>query len=86
MAVLLLGVLVCASVPALHHLIHADAGADDHACAVCLLAQGQVNSTETAVFVAALIFSLTFLVFPPVTVVRPQTVDRLGRSRAPPVW
>jgi hypothetical protein len=84
MAVLLLGTVACASMPALHHLLHADATGDDHGCAVCLLAHGQFSSPVSAVSVATLVFSQSFLVFPPVTVVRAQAVDRLGRSRAPP--
>jgi hypothetical protein len=45
-AVMLFLVLLCstlASNPALHHLIHKDADAEDHECAVTLFAHGQVN-------------------------------------------
>lgn len=70
--------------PALHELIHADAGKAGHECAVTLFAHGQVDSaTGTVPEVASLILIQTvptveISVFHPV-------IDRLRAGRAPPV-
>lgn len=70
--------------PALHELIHADAGQTDHQCAVTMFAQGQVDSAAVDVAAAApQIFEaaapqMEFSVFRP-------AIGNLPAGRAPPV-
>ncbi len=73
-----------AACPALHELIHKDAGHADHDCAVTMFAQGKVDSAMVEVLVvvmAALVVvapRLEFSVFQPV-------IAHLPPGRAPPV-
>lgn len=46
---LVLGLSLLGASPELHELIHHDAGAPDHECAITLFAHGQVHSAETAI-------------------------------------
>ena len=68
----------------LHELIHHDAGAPVHECAVTLFAHGQVDSVSVDVPIAApvtfveLLPVMKFSVFSPV-------IDNLPAGRGPPV-
>jgi xanthine/uracil permease len=80
--VLLLNVL--AACPALHELIHHDAAAPEHECAVTLFAHGQMDAASVVVAaVAPVIFVETTpqIVFS----VSASTVENLPAGRAPPV-
>jgi hypothetical protein len=73
-----------AACPALHELIHHDAGKPDHECAVTMFAHGQVDSvsievpvTTPQVFVFVLP-QVEFSVFSP-------AIENLPAGRAPPV-
>ena len=73
-----------AASPALHELVHADAGKADHECAVTLFAHGQVDSASLTVPVLA---SLTLIQTVPsveISVFRPA-IEQLPAGRAPPV-
>lgn len=80
--VLLLNAMAAA--PELHELIHADAGHEDHQCAVTLFAHGQVDSVTVAVAAIAPVVlvetapPILFSVFAPV-------IENLPAGRAPPV-
>ncbi|MGA3268081.1 MAG: hypothetical protein ABSE16_14795 [Verrucomicrobiota bacterium] len=72
-----------AACPALHELIHKDAGHADHDCAVTMFAQGKVDSAiveilvvVTAVFVVVA-RRIQFSVFQP-------AIEHLPLGRAPP--
>ena len=74
-----------AASPALHELIHVDAGQPDHHCTVTLFAHGQVDSAVCEI--AAPTISIRWIhASPPVTLsfVAPL-VDLLPPGRAPPV-
>jgi hypothetical protein len=70
--------------PALHAMVHADAGDTQHQCAVTLFAHGQVDAASVDVPIASLTalpersLRFEFSVFAPV-------VDQLLSGRAPPV-
>jgi hypothetical protein len=84
LAVLLLFTATLAASPSLHQLLHDNTAADSHFCAVCLLAQGQVQPTEIIPVICAFIFSLLLLVFTARAAACLQIDCRLSRSRAPP--
>ncbi len=81
---ILLTDLMAAS-PALHELIHFDAGKPDHECTVTLFAHGQVDSAVGEI--AAPTIPIRWIdAIPPVTfVVVDPLVILLPPSRAPPV-
>ena len=72
-----------AAFPALHELIHHDAGRPEHQCAVTMFAHGQVDSATVEVSAAppAVSFDevspVSFSVFAP-------AIDSLPAGRAPP--
>jgi hypothetical protein len=72
-----------AACPALHELIHKDAGEADHHCAVTMFAQGKVDSATCEVAIpppTTLIETtrhFTFSIFRPV-------IENLPQGRAPP--
>jgi hypothetical protein len=87
-AVMIFLVLLCgtlASNPSLHHLIHKDADAKDHECAVSLFAHGQVNlagvvPVVSVPFVPFAVFTFSF------TDLIPDSRDYfLLPGRAPPI-
>jgi hypothetical protein len=73
-----------AACPALHELIHKDAGKADHDCAVTMFAHGKVDSVSVDVPVAApqifvvVLPSVEFSIFSP-------AIDNLPAGRAPPI-
>jgi hypothetical protein len=73
-----------AACPALHELIHHDAGKADHECAVTMFAHGQVDSASVDVPV---IVPLTWVeAVPPVVIsVFSPAIENLPAGRAPPV-
>jgi hypothetical protein len=81
-------VLVCATLasnPALHRLIHKDADAEDHECAITLFAHGQVNFTGVAPVVSAPFIQITEFAFSFTSLI-PESRDYfLLPGRAPPV-
>ena len=73
-----------AACPALHELIHKDAGRPDHECAVTMFAHGQVDSASVDVPV---VVPQTFLETVPsasLSVFSPA-IENLPAGRAPPV-
>jgi hypothetical protein len=82
LVLLLDGMAAC---PALHELIHHDADAPGHECAVTLFAHGQVDSPVVEVVAAILpAASVEFLLLTPVSVFN-LPVATLPPGRAPPV-
>jgi hypothetical protein len=73
-----------AAAPALHELIHADAGHEDHQCAVTLYAHGHVDTASADVPVA---LPLTLVESQPAVEISffCSTVENLPAGRAPPV-
>lgn len=73
-----------AACPALHEMIHKDAGHEDHECAVTMFAHGQVDSVTVdvvpVVFIATVEITqqIDFTVFSP-------SIAHLPSGRAPPV-
>jgi hypothetical protein len=87
LAALLAGVVLLldamAACPALHEMIHHDAGKEDHHCAVAMFALGKMDSAtceiiipEPTVLVQRVQY-FTFSVFAP-------AIESLPRGRAPP--
>ena len=80
--VLLLNLL--AASPSLHEWFHADAGHEDHQCAVTIFAHGQVDSATVEVVAVAPTVSIatvpqvSFSIFAP-------AIENLPAGRAPPV-
>jgi len=80
--VLLLNLLAAA--PSLHEWFHADAGHEDHQCAVTMFAHGQVDSATVEVFAvkSVILFKsvpeTSFSIFAP-------AIENLPAGRAPPV-
>jgi hypothetical protein len=81
---LLLGLAALAASPGLHELIHSDAGASDHHCAVTLFAGGQIDSASAPVLAAAVVALFGALILLPETFVLPSADYRYSSSRAPP--
>ena len=87
LAALLVGVVLLldamAACPALHEMIHHDAGEADHHCAVTMFAQGKVESATCEIIIpqpTVLIETVryfTFSVFSP-------AIENLPQGRAPP--
>ena len=89
LAALLVGIILLldamAACPALHEMIHHDAGKEDHDCAVTMLALGKMDSAaceiiipEPAVFVETLP-RFVFSIFSP-------AIENLPQGRAPPAF
>jgi len=81
---LLLGLAALAASPGLHELIHPDAGAPDHHCAVTLFAKGQINSAAGPLLAVAVAAFFGALILLPDTFVLPSADYRYSSSRAPP--
>ena len=87
---LLIGVILLidlmAASPALHELIHVDAGQPDHHCTVTLFAHGQIDSAVGEIVVPTI--SIRWIdTCPPVTIsVVDSLVVLLPPGRAPPVF
>ena len=80
----LLGLAALAASPGLHELIHPDAGAPDHHCAVTLFAGGQIDSVSAPLVAAVVVALFGALVLLPDTFVLPSADYRYSSSRAPP--
>jgi len=81
--VLLLNLLAAA--PALHELLHADAGHEDHHCAVTLFAHGQVDSATVEVAAVKPVV-LVEATLPILFSVFASAIENLPAGRAPPVF
>ena len=80
--VLLLDAMVAC--PDLHELIHHDAGAPEHECAVTLFAHGHVDAV--AVEVSVIATTVPFVTIPPVSFfIFTPAIKNLPAGRAPPV-
>jgi hypothetical protein len=86
LAFLLLLTVTLAASPSLHQLLHDNAAADSHFCAVCLLSQGQLDSAGVLLIVCAFVSSLLLLVLTARAVAYPQLDFRSSPSRAPPFF
>jgi hypothetical protein len=73
------------SSPSLHKLIHADAGAPDHNCAITLFAHGHVAAADTTPIVAGLIVLFGGVLLLAENFVLSPASYRYSASRAPPV-
>jgi hypothetical protein len=87
LAALLVGIILLldamAACPALHEMIHHDAGKEDHDCAVTMLAAGKMDSAICVIIIPLPAVAVettryfTFSVFSPV-------IENLPQGRAPP--
>jgi hypothetical protein len=82
---LILFLSVLAVSPQLHKLIHANADAASHNCAVTLFAKGQVAATVGALTLINLVLFSGDIALLSETVLLPQADYRFSSSRAPPV-
>ena len=73
-----------AACPALHELIHQDAGQTDHQCVVTLFAHGQVDSASVDIAPAAPVIASTTTPQVEFSILVP-TIGNLPAGRAPPV-
>ena len=80
---LLLSLQALAVFPALHALVHPDAGDADHECAVTLFSHGQVDASTAAPAVFRAPASLIFSQSPPKIIFVSADI-RLLPSRGPP--
>jgi hypothetical protein len=87
LAALLVGVVLfldaMAACPALHEMIHQDAGKADHHCAVTIFAQGKVESATCETIIpepTVLIETAQYFTF---SIFRPA-IENLPQGRAPP--
>ncbi len=70
--------------PGLHKLIHAEAAAADHNCAVTLFAKGHVATSTVALIVVGLMLFTGGIPLLSETFVLPLANYRFSSSRAPP--
>jgi hypothetical protein len=87
LAALLVGIVLLldamAACPALHEMIHHDAGKEDHDCAVTMFSQGKASSVTCEIVIppptvlVEISRHFTFLVFSP-------AIENLPQGRAPP--
>jgi hypothetical protein len=88
LAALLVGIILLldamAACPALHELIHKDAGQADHDCAVTMFAHGKMDST--IIDLPVIVVVVSFVAEPRIefSVFRPA-IENLPASRAPPL-
>jgi hypothetical protein len=73
------------SSPALHKLIHSDAGAPDHNCAITLFSHGQIVTADSAPILAVVILLFGTVTLLAETFVISPADYRYSASRAPPV-
>jgi L-fucose mutarotase/ribose pyranase (RbsD/FucU family) len=74
------------SSPQLHKLIHADANAPDHSCAITLFAHGQVAAADVTTAIVTLLTLVVVTALLAETFLLPQADYRYSPSRAPPVF
>ncbi|HXR47921.1 MAG TPA: hypothetical protein VN784_10835 [Candidatus Limnocylindrales bacterium] len=87
LAALLVGVVLLldamAACPALHEMIHHDAGKEDHDCAVTMLALGKMDSATCEIIVpepTVLVQTVQYFIFP----IFSPAIENLPQGRAPP--
>jgi hypothetical protein len=82
---LFLALYVLTAVPALHALVHSDAGESEHQCAVTLFSHGQVDISNTVISMPSVPSELIFSTASPRFIF--VSVDlRLLPSRGPPAF
>jgi hypothetical protein len=87
LAALLVGVVLLldamAACPALHKMIHKDAGKEDHDCAVTMFAHGKVESAtvDVPVAIATVPIEATPQIYFPIF---SPAIENLPQGRAPP--
>jgi hypothetical protein len=86
LAALVLCLSLLGSSPALHKLIHSDAGAADHHCAITLFAKGQVNSVNVVPLLAVFVVLFGGISLLVETFLLPLADYRFSASRAPPAY
>jgi hypothetical protein len=74
-----------AACPALHELIHKDAGKADHNCAVTMFAHGKVDSASVEIFTVTQPASIETTPQIVISVFAPA-IENLPAGRAPPVF
>jgi hypothetical protein len=79
-----LSLSLISSSPALHKLLHTDADAADHNCAVTLFTHGQITSAETATALVVLVVLFGGIALLSETLFLPLANYRFSASRAPP--
>lgn len=84
LAVFVLLLAALGSSPALHKLIHADAGAPDHECVISLFANGQVGSAPDAQILIGLVSLFGGVALLAATLIFSTADYRFSSSRAPP--
>jgi hypothetical protein len=84
LAVLVLLLSALGSSPALHKLIHPDAGAPDHECVISLFANGQVSSAPSAQVLVGLVLLFGGVALLTATLIFSSADYRFSSSRAPP--
>jgi hypothetical protein len=84
MVATVLSLSLISSSPALHRLLHGDADAAEHQCAVTLFAHGQVESAAIPAAVICLIVLFGGVVLLSDTFLLPAADYRFSASRAPP--
>jgi len=87
LAALLVGIVLLldamAACPALHEMIHHDAGKEDHDCAVTMLALGKMDSATCEIIIpepTVLVQTVQYFTF---SIVSPA-IENLPQGRAPP--
>jgi hypothetical protein len=87
LAALLVGVVLLldamAACPALHEMIHKDAGKEDHDCAVTMLALGKMDSATCEIIIpqpTILIETVRYFTFSTFS----PAIENLPQGRAPP--
>jgi hypothetical protein len=70
--------------PSLHKLLHADADAADHSCAITLFAKGQIDAVAVEPLAAKLAMLFGVVVLLSETFQFPLANYRFSRGRAPP--
>jgi len=84
LAVLVLLLSTLAASPALHNLVHADAGASDHQCVISLFANGQVSSAPAAQILIGLALLFGGVALLAARLIFSSADYRFSSSRAPP--
>lgn len=84
MVATVLSLSLIGSSPALHKLLHADADAAEHQCAVTLFVHGHVTSAEMTATVVCLVVLFGGIALLTETFLLPLAEYRFSASRAPP--
>ncbi|HUA36803.1 MAG TPA: hypothetical protein VMA35_00220 [Candidatus Sulfopaludibacter sp.] len=88
LAALLIGIVLLldamAACPALHEMIHHDAGKEDHDCAVTMFAQGKASSVTCEIVVPPPTLLVVEINKPFIISVFSPAIENLPQGRAPP--